>query len=183
MRKSILALSLLATAQCALAADFSLDSPAIKPGATIKPEQVFNGFGCTGNNISPALSWKDPPKDTKSFALLVHDPDAPTGGSGWWHWVVINIPATTHTLPAGAGKADGSAMVAGATQIATDFGAPGWGGPCPPVGDKAHRYNFTLHALKTEKLDVPAGATAALVGYMVNANSIGKATFTGVFGR
>ncbi|WP_295457771.1 YbhB/YbcL family Raf kinase inhibitor-like protein [uncultured Thiodictyon sp.] len=183
MRKSILALTFLATAQFALAADFSLESPDIKPDGRIKLEQVFDGFGCTGNNISPGLSWRDPPRDTKSFALLVHDPDAPTGGSGWWHWVVINIPATTNALPAGAGKADGSAMVAGATQVTTDFSSVGWGGPCPPVGDKAHHYIFTVHALKTEKLDIPAGATAALVGYMVNANSIGKATFTGLFGR
>jgi hypothetical protein len=138
--------------------------------------QVFNGFVCIGNNISPALSWKNSPKNTKSCALLVHDPDAPTGGSGWWHWVVINIPATTTTLPSGAGKSGGSAMPSGATQVATDFGFAGWGGPCPPVGDKAHRYNFTLHALKTEKLDLPSAATSALAGFMVNANSIGKAT-------
>lgn len=183
MRKSILALTFLGTSQFAFAADFSLESPDIKPDGKIKLEQVFNGFGCTGNNVSPAVSWKNAPQGTKSFALLVHDPDAPTGGSGWWHWVVINIPATTNALPAGAGKADGSAMVAGASQVATDFGAVGWGGPCPPVGDKAHHYNVTVYALKTEKLEVPAGATAALVGYLVNANSIGQATLTGVFGR
>lgn len=183
MRKTVLALSLLLTSPLALADRFKLDSPDIKPNGIVKNEQVFNGFGCTGNNVSPALSWKNPPKDTKSFALLVHDPDAPTGGSGWWHWVVINIPATASALPGGAGKADGSAALHGSTQISTDFGAPGWGGPCPPVGDKAHRYNFTLHALKVDKLELPAGATAALAGYMVNANSIGKATLTGLYGR
>lgn len=183
MRKRVLALSLLLASQFALADSFKLASPDIKANGVIKNEQVFNGFGCTGNNVSPALSWQNPPKGTKSFALLVHDPDAPTGGSGWWHWVVINIPATADTLPAGAGKADGSAALPGSSQIATDFGAPGWGGPCPPVGDKPHRYHFTLHALKVEKLELPTGATAALAGYMVNANSIGKASLTGLYGR
>jgi Raf kinase inhibitor-like YbhB/YbcL family protein len=144
---------------------------------------VFNGFGCTGGNISPALEWKNAPKGTKSFALLVHDPDAPTGGSGWWHWVVINLPADTTKLAGGAGKADGSALPAGTAQINTDFGGPGWGGPCPPVGDKPHHYHFTLHALKVEKLELPPGATAALAGYMVNANSLGKAKLTGLYGR
>ncbi len=119
---------------------------------------------------------------TKSFALLVHDPDAPTGGAGWWHWVVVNIPASTTELRKDAGRADGSNLPMGAAQINTDFGSPGWGGPCPPVGDKPHRYNFTLYALKVERLDA-SGATASLAGYMVNANAIGKARLTGKFGR
>ncbi|HNN08925.1 MAG TPA: YbhB/YbcL family Raf kinase inhibitor-like protein [Azospira sp.] len=178
-----IAMLLCACAGSVHAAGFALSSPDIKPKATIKAAQVFNGFGCTGENISPALVWKNPPKGTKSFALQVHDPDAPTGGSGWWHWVVINIPAATGELPSGAGKADGSGLPAGAIQINTDFGGPGWGGPCPPVGDTPHRYNFTLHALKVEKLELPPGATAALAGYMINANSIGKAKLTGLYGR
>lgn len=178
------AASILATgAFAAHAAPFKLYSPEIRPNTIIKEAQVFNGFGCTGGNVSPTLEWKNAPKGTKSFALLVHDPDAPTGGSGWWHWVVINLPADTTKLASGAGKADGSALPAGAVQINTDFGGPGWGGPCPPVGDKPHRYNFTLHALKVEKLDLPPGATAALAGYMINANSLGKAKFTGTYGR
>lgn len=183
MRQLILSLSLLLAASLVWAGEFVLQSADINPNGTIRLEQVFNGFGCAGHNISPALSWKNPPGNTKSFALLVHDPDAPTGGSGWWHWVVINIPATVTALPPNAGKSDGTAMVSGATQINTDFGAAGWGGPCPPVGDKAHRYHFTLHALGVEKLDLPATATAALAGYVVNANSLGKATLTGYFGR
>lgn len=183
MHKTIFTLSLLVASPFVIANNFELESSDIKPNSLIKNEQVFNGFGCTGNNISPALSWKNAPKDTKSFALLVHDPDAPTGGSGWWHWVVINIPAAANSLPSGAGKSDGSAVLPGSIQIATDFGTPGWGGPCPPIGDKPHRYNFTLHALKIEKLDIAAGATAALVGYMVNANSIGQASFTGLYER
>ncbi len=162
---------------------FKLDSPDIKPNATIAEEQVFAGFGCSGKNVSPALKWSGAPQGTKSFALLVHDPNAPTGGAGWWHWVVTNIPADVAELGKGAGKADGSALPKGAAQIATDFGGPGWGGPCPPVGDKPHRYNFTLHALKVDKLDLPQGATASLAGFMINANSIGKATLSGKYGR
>lgn len=162
---------------------FNLESPDIKGKKMIADEQVFNGFGCSGKNVSPALKWSAAPKDTRSFALLVHDPDAPTGGAGWWHWVVINIPADTGALAKGAGKADGSALPKGAAQVNTDFGGPGWGGPCPPAGDKPHRYNFTLHALKVDKLDIPANATASLAGFMVNANSIGKASFTGTYGR
>jgi Raf kinase inhibitor-like YbhB/YbcL family protein len=173
----------LAVAGAAHAQKFSLTSPDIKPGGKIAEEQVFNGFGCSGKNISPALKWSSAPKGTKSFALLVHDPDAPTGGAGWWHWVVLNIPADAKALNKGAGAASGGDLPSGAVQIATDFGAPGWGGPCPPAGDKPHRYNFTLHALKVEKLELPAGARASLAGFMVNANSIGKASLTGKYGR
>lgn len=163
-------------------APFKLTSADIKPNGTIAMEQVFNAFGCSGGNISPALKWTGAPADTRSFALLVHDPDAPTGGAGWWHWVVVNIPASAAGLAKDAGKTDGSNLPAGAVQIATDFGNPGWGGPCPPVGDKPHRYNFTLYALKTEKLDA-SGATASLAGYMVNAHAIGRAKLSGKFGR
>ena len=161
---------------------FRLTSLDFKLNGTIQMEQVFGGFGCTGKNISPALAWSGAPAGAKSFALLVHDPDAPTGGAGWWHWLVVNIPATAAALEKDAGKADGSNLPAGAVQVSTDFGSPGWGGPCPPVGDKPHHYVFTLYALKTERLDV-SGASASLVGYMVNGNSIGKATLTGRFGR
>src|SRR6185295_17513184 len=84
------------------AAAFTLSSPTVKPGSTLSDAQVFNGFGCTGKNISPALKWSGAPANTKSFALSVYDPDAPTG-SGWWHWVVYNIPASVTQLPAGRG--------------------------------------------------------------------------------
>jgi len=166
----------------AQAQTFMLESPDLKSGA-FDNKHVLNGFGCNGQNVSPALEWSGAPKDTKSFAVLVHDPDAPTGGAGWWHWVVFNIPASTTKLPKGAGKADGSGMPAGAASGVTDFGSPGYGGPCPPEGDKPHRYIFTVYALKTDTLDVPKGATASLVGFIVNANAIGKATLTGMYGR
>jgi Raf kinase inhibitor-like YbhB/YbcL family protein len=173
----------LALASGADAQSFRLVSPDIKQNGVITEEQVFNGFGCSGKNVSPALMWSGAPEGTKSFALLVHDPDAPTGGAGWWHWLVVNIPASVTELKKDAGKADGSKLPQGAEQITTDFGSPGWGGPCPPAGDKPHRYNFTLHALKVEKLELPNGANASLVGFMVNANSIGKVTLTGTYGR
>ncbi len=167
----------------ARAVPFSLRSSDIPAGGTIGLRQVFDGFGCTGANISPALAWSGPPAGTRSFALLVHDPDAPTGGSGWWHWLLLDLPAGLRGLPSGAGSAGGAGLPAGARQIRTDYGIPGWGGPCPPVGDSPHRYVFTLHALKVAKLEVPEGASAALAGYMVNANSLGTATFTGFYGR
>jgi Raf kinase inhibitor-like YbhB/YbcL family protein len=185
MRKVVTTLAVAAIAcgaSAAHAASFKLVSPTIKPGAMLTDAQVFNGFGCEGKNISPALKWSGAPKGTKSFALTVYDPDAPTG-SGWWHWVVINLPASTTELPEGAGGADGKGLPAGAMQGRTDFGAPGFGGACPPKGDKPHRYIFTVHALKTEKIEVPSDATAALVGFMINANRIGSASFTARYGR
>src|SRR4051794_14803356 len=94
------------------AAGFTLSSPTAKPGAKLPDTHVFNGFGCSGKNLSPALKWSGAPKGTKSFAVTVYDPDAPTG-SGWWHWVVINIPASTTELPEGAGSADGKGLPAG----------------------------------------------------------------------
>jgi Raf kinase inhibitor-like YbhB/YbcL family protein len=162
---------------------FDLSSADLKPGTPVPERHVFKGFGCDGENVSPALEWKNPPKEARSFALLVHDPDAPTGGAGWWHWVVYDIPPATTALPQGAGTPDGSRMPKPAVQHRTDFGTPGWGGPCPPAGDKPHRYVFTLYALKTDKLDVPKDATASLVGFMVNANTVGKATMTVRYGR
>ena len=161
---------------------FALTSPDFRANGPIQLEQVFNGFGCQGRNISPALSWSRAPEGARSFALLVHDPDAPTGGAGWWHWLVVNIPASETGLAKDAGRSDGSGLPAGAAHVPTDFGSFGWGGPCPPVGDKAHRYIFTLYALKTERLDV-SGGSASLAGYMVNGNAIGKATLIGKFGR
>jgi Raf kinase inhibitor-like YbhB/YbcL family protein len=163
------------------AGKFTLASTDISAGGTIAESQVFNGFGCTGGNVSPALSWSNPPAGTKSFALLMHDPDAPTG-SGWWHWVVYNIPATLSSLPAGAGDPLKSLLPAAAVQGRTDFGTPGYGGPCPPPG-KPHHYYLRLYALKVAKLDVPADATAAFIGFMVRKNSQATAELVGLYGR
>jgi len=162
-------------------ASFRLTSPTIKPNSTLSNEQVFNAFGCSGQNVSPALQWSGAPAGTKSFALTVYDPDAPTG-SGWWHWVVYNIPATVTELAAHAGNPGGK-LPSGAVQGRTDFGSAGYGGPCPPAGDKPHRYIFTVYALKTDKLDVPGDATAAFVGFMIHGSRIGSASFTARYGR
>jgi Raf kinase inhibitor-like YbhB/YbcL family protein len=162
---------------------FTLTSPDVKAGATIPAKHVFSGMGCTGQNLSPALRWSGAPAGTKSFAVTVYDPDAPTG-SGWWHWVVYNIPAATTELPEGAGAAEGQGgLPPGAVQGRTDFGSAGFGGACPPPGDKPHRYIFTVHALKADKLDLPADASAALVGFMINANRLAKASFEAKYGR
>ncbi|VTU13158.1 putative kinase inhibitor [Variovorax sp. SRS16] len=173
---------LLASALGAHAAGFALHSPTIKPNSTLSDAQVFNGFGCSGKNISPALSWSGAPAGTRSFALTLYDPDAPTG-SGWWHWVVYDIPATATGVPEGAGNGDGKGLPAGSVQGRTDFGAAGFGGACPPAGDKPHRYVFTVYALKVDKLDVPADGTAALVGFAVHANMLGEAKFSARYGR
>ena len=182
MNKTLFASALLGMVSVASAAGFKLESPDIKPNATIDKKFEFNGFGCSGENKSPALKWSGAPKDTKSFAVTVYDPDAPTG-SGWWHWSVINIPANVTELKPDAGNASGANLPQGAKHVRIDYGVAGWGGVCPPEGDKPHRYIFTVHALKIDKLDIPADATAALAGFMINANSIGKATFTAKYGR
>lgn len=161
---------------------FKLSSPEIKAGAMMPARFEFNGLGCSGENKSPALQWSGAPQGTKSFAVTVYDPDAPTG-SGWWHWSVINIPAEVNELKPDAGNVSGANLPAGARQVRIDYGVAAWGGTCPPVGDKPHRYLFTVHALKVDKLDLPADATAALAGFMINANSLGKASFTAKYGR
>lgn len=166
----------------AQAQDFTLSSQTIKPNTKLSEEQVFNGFGCSGKNISPDVSWTPGPKDTKSYAVTVYDPDAPTG-SGWWHWVVYNIPANVSKLAAGAGDISGKQLPQGASQGRTDFGTHGFGGACPPKGDKPHRYIFTVFALKTEKIEVPGDASAALIGFMLNANKLAKASFTVKYNR
>ena len=161
---------------------FTLQSPEIRPDSLIDPRFEFNGFGCGGENRSPALAWSGAPEGTRSFAVTVYDPDAPTG-SGWWHWFVVNLPAAVTSLPAGAGEVGGARLPAGASQVRIDYGVAGWGGVCPPEGDPPHRYIFTVHALGVERLDLPADATAALAGFMVNANTLAKASFTARYGR
>jgi Raf kinase inhibitor-like YbhB/YbcL family protein len=159
---------------------FTLTSTDLKTGAFANA-QVLNTFGCSGNNVSPQLSWTSAPAGTKSFVLTMFDPDAPTG-SGFWHWVVVNIPASISALPNGASK-DAAKLPVGSLETRTDLGAPGYGGPCPPAGDTPHRYVFTLHALKVEKLDVDLQTSAALVGFNVHMEEIGRATLTARYGR
>ncbi len=162
--------------------DFTLTSPTIESDAFLTEEQVFEGFGCSGKNQSPALKWTAGPKETKSYAITVYDPDAPTG-SGWWHWVVYNIPANVTEMATGAGNLSGKLLPLGAVQGRTDYGIYAFGGACPPQGDKPHRYIFTVYALKIEKIDVPYDSSAALIGFMINANSLMKASFTAMYSR
>lgn len=162
-------------------AKFTLTSTDFTEGSTLANAQIYNEFGCKGANTSPALAWSGAPSGTQSFALLVHDPDAPTG-SGWWHWVLYNIPASTTSLPAGAGDPKKSLMPKGAVQGRNDYGTTGYGGPCPPPG-KPHHYNFKLYALKVAKLEVPEGASAALIGFNVRAQALAETQLTGMYGR
>ncbi len=160
----------------------SLTSPDIQPGARIPDEYTFNGFGCSGKNVSPALSWSGAPEGAKSFALTLYDPDAPTG-SGFWHWVMFNIPADITSLAKGAGDPKSHKAPKGAVQSRNDFGMTGYGGPCPPKGHKPHRYQFTIFAVDTERLDADEHASGALVGFNLNFHTLAKATLTGVWGH
>ncbi len=166
----------------AAAGQFSLGSPQLKPGGRLAETQVFSGFGCIGKNISPALLWKDAPAGVKSFAVTVYDPDAPTG-SGWWHWLIFNIPANIYNLPENAGDSGSVLAPKGSVQSRTDYGKPGYGGACPPVGDKPHRYQFTVYALDTERIDLDANASGAMVGYYLNSHTIARALLTVYYSR
>jgi Raf kinase inhibitor-like YbhB/YbcL family protein len=160
---------------------FHLESSDIAANSKISQRHVFNGSGCSGANISPALRWSGAPDGTRSFAVTVYDPDAPSG-SGWWHWMVYDIPASVQEIATGAGNASG-ALPAGAKQGMTDYGVKAWGGPCPPAGDAPHRYVFTVFALSVDELDVSDNATSAQIGFNLNANKLATAQFTATFGR
>lgn len=161
------------------AESFTLKSDTMS-GQLVK-KQEFSGFGCDGQNISPELHWIDAPKEAKSFAVTVYDPDAPTG-SGWWHWIVYNIPSKTTSLPEDFGNITKPSALK-VVQALTDYGTTGYGGACPPKGDRPHRYIFTVHALNVDHLDADAKASPALVGYMINSHSIAKATLVSYYGR
>ena len=159
---------------------FRVSSPDLVSKGRIALSHVYNGMGCNGQNISPAVEWTNPPVGTKSFAVTIYDPDAPTG-SGWWHWMIYNIPATTTSLAAGAGN--GRNAPRGSVEGPTDFGKKEYGGPCPPVGDKPHHYHITVFALKVDRLDIPGNATAAYVGFNLNANKLGTARVNALYAR
>ena len=161
---------------------FQLFSDSVADGVSMSKSQEYVGFGCSGDNISPALSWRGEPEGTRSFAVTLYDPDAPTG-SGWWHWQLVNIPASTNALPANAGNPDSGLAPSGSIQIENDYGSFDFGGACPPPGHGPHRYQFTVFALSVESLDVSAETPAALVGYMLNANSLATATIETLYER
>jgi Raf kinase inhibitor-like YbhB/YbcL family protein len=178
--RSIFALACLGAALSAApvkAQDFTLTSTSIAEGVQLSADQVFQGFGCKGGNISPHLAWSNAPEGTKSFALTAYDPDAPTG-SGWWHWNIVNIPVTVNEFAAGSsGSLDNRGI-----ELTNDYGVKGFGGACPPPG-AVHRYIFTIYALGIEALDLPVGASNALAGFMINANTIRKASITATYTR
>lgn len=165
-------LSLLAAS--AGAADFSLSSDSLLPGGPLPANQYWNQFGCTGANESPDLHWENPPPGTKSFAISFYDQDVPTG-SGFWHWMVYDIPAGVHRI--GAGDASRRQLPEGSKEGNTDLNQPGWFGSCPPP-KRQHRYTYTVYALKTERLEAPANATPALLGFFLWQNTLAKATLT-----
>lgn len=178
MRVVVGVFCMLVWAFSAWGADFILTSPDVAEGKMLGQKQILNGFGCSGGNVSPELQWRNAPAGTRSFAVTVYDPDAPTG-SGWWHWVVFNIPASTSVLPSGV---DADSLPAGSVQSRTDFGGPGYGGACPPQG-KPHRYVFTVFALDVEKFELTPDSSAAMVGFMLGQHTLAKASIIALYGR
>src|SRR5579872_4925847 len=163
---------------------FTVISNSFKDGDYLSKDHVLSenfGFGCAGGNQSPHLKWSGAPAGTKSFALTCYDPDAPTG-SGFWHWVIVNIPPNVTELPLGAGN-PGGALPGGALQTRTDIGQPGYIGPCPPPGHGDHRYQFTVFALGQDQLQVAPDTSAAIVGFQMHFCTLEKATLTGKYGR
>ena len=180
--KQLITTTLLIAPLATMANGLTLSSDDIRHGEFMSKKHEYQGFGCSGDNLSPHLKWSNVPKGTKSFAITVHDPDAPTG-SGWWHWQVVNIPASTTELATGASQNNKLQGQPGSMQIRNDYGSAQFGGACPPPGHGAHRYNFTLHALSVAELELPKEASSALVGYMINANSIGSASIQALYRR
>jgi Raf kinase inhibitor-like YbhB/YbcL family protein len=160
----------------------TLTSASFKDGDYLSNDHVLSaayGFGCDGGNVSPQFSWTGVPAGAQSLALTCFDPDAPTG-SGFWHWVMVNIPPDTTSLELGAGNPESGTLPPGTVQVRTDFGAPGYGGPCPPEGDHPHRYIFTLSAVSLAELP---NISAAVVGFYLHFNTIEKASLMGLYKR
>ncbi|CAI9401846.1 YbhB/YbcL family Raf kinase inhibitor-like protein [Aestuariimicrobium sp. T2.26MG-19.2B] len=150
-----------------------LESTAIPADTAIQLKYAEQGAG--GQNVIPDLRWSEAPDGTESFAVTIYDPDAPTG-SGWWHWVVVDIPGTL------SGIDEGGPLPAGARAWVNDYGYVGYGGACPPPGP-AHRYVHTVYALPRAHLDVPDGATSAQVRFTILAQALDQASFTATFAQ
>jgi Raf kinase inhibitor-like YbhB/YbcL family protein len=168
----------------AAAPAFRLTSPDLPTGMTFLEQYVANDFGCHGGNQSPALQWSGAPAGTKSFAVTMYDSYKPPQ-SGWWHWIVYDLPATTTALPRQAGSAGGAGLPAGAKQGVPDGDAPQphYYGPCPDPGDPPHHYVITVYALSVDHLDVPRTATAADLDYVIAAKMLAKASLMRPFQR
>ncbi len=160
---------------------FAVTSEDIAEGQPLSDKQVYNSFGMTGENVSPQLSWSGFPAQTKSFAVTCYDPDAPTG-SGFWHWLVIDIPANVTSLPSGAGEAD-AALPPGAFHVRNDYGTKDFGGAAPPAGDPAHRYVFAVHAVDSEKLGIDSDVTPAVAGFNLRFHTLARGLLTAVYGH
>ena len=169
-------------AACAGERGFHLASGALHDGDTLPPTHVYKGGGCEGGNRSPTLAWSGAPDGTRSYAVTMFDPDAPTG-HGWWHWLAYDLPARATSLPEDAGSTNGAALPAGARQARNDFGAIGYGGACPPAGDRPHRYIITVYALPVAGLAVPASASATQVDATLKRIALANARLTLRYGR
>lgn len=155
--------------------NFILKSRTFKDGDILPNLHVFNDFGCSGENKTPELFWENAPKDVKSFAVTVYDPDAPTG-SGWWHWAVINLPANISEISE-------DQIPTSAMQLRNDYGNYKFDGACPPENHGIHRYIFTVYALSVEKIEIPSDASIAMAGFNINAYTIDKAQIVATFER
>lgn len=151
-------------------------------GGQFDLSQSFNDWGHNGSNSSPQLYWENAPKETKSFALTMYDIDAPSG-SGWWHWLVFNIPADLNELPAHAGDLTQQLLPESVVQSRNDYGTKGYGGPCPPQGHGFHQYVITIHALSVEKLELSDDTNPPVVGFNILANTIEKASLVAYYKR
>jgi Raf kinase inhibitor-like YbhB/YbcL family protein len=162
-------------------ARFDVTSVDVAEGEMMGDAQVANFMGYNGQNLSPQLSWMGFPAETKSFAVTVHDPDAPTG-SGFWHWLIVNIPVTVNELATGAGSEGSGQLPEGALQLRNDAGTRGFVGAAPPPGDRPHRYVHTVHAVDVERLDVDADSAAAIAGFNLRFHAIARAQIVPIFG-
>lgn len=156
---------------------FTLTSADVNDGEELPLAQVSGIFGAGGTDTSPQLSWSGFPTGTKSFAVTVYDPTAPTG-SGFWHWAVADIPATTTQLPTGAGDGHASSLPQGALQLANDASLQRYLGAAPPAGSGKHNYYIAVHAVDVEKLGIPENSTPAFLGFNLSGHTLARAVIT-----
>jgi Raf kinase inhibitor-like YbhB/YbcL family protein len=159
---------------------FTVTSSDVSDGAVLPMPQVSGVMGAGGEDRSPQLSWSGFPEGTKSFAVTVYDPDAPTA-SGFWHWAVANIPASVTELPSGAGDKDSPNLPGGAVQLRNDGGFAGYVGAAPPPGHGPHRYFIVVHAVDTDALDVSADTTPAVLGFNLFGHTLARASLVATY--